>query len=132
MNNFLFQGKCLAQLKTQVRFKSVIGKVAKPRVVNPPLLTKDLKKIVDLAKAQYVVHRTAKGGWLPIYSEYKHGRTQLTTIIRRIEGNTEALVKDIATIIPGERIKVKENTNHVVIKGNYVEVLRDWFTVQGF
>ncbi|CAO3647003.1 unnamed protein product [Cunninghamella echinulata] len=47
----------------------------------------------------YTVSRTSNHG-LPVYSEIKNGGTQQLTIIRRIEGNVEALKDEVATLFP--------------------------------
>lgn len=37
---------------------------------------------------EYDVKRTANG-WLPVYTEYRNGRSRISTVIRRIDGNVE-------------------------------------------
>jgi hypothetical protein len=41
-------------------------------------------------------------------------------------------MKELSNIIPKENISLKQNTGHIVIKGRYVPLLREWLTKQGF
>ncbi|CAO3629134.1 unnamed protein product [Cunninghamella blakesleeana] len=75
----------------------------------------------------YTVSRTSNHG-LPVYSEIKNGGTQQLTIIRRIEGDVEALKEELATLFPEapkNHIKINPTNNHVVIKGLYVNEMNN-------
>lgn len=80
----------------------------------------------------YLVKRTAKSGWLPVYREYSKGGTQITTIIRRIEGDIQSLAADLRQFVPADRVIVKDLQKHVVLRGDYLYAVRDWLTARRF
>lgn len=72
---------------------------------------------------------------LPVYSEIKNGGTQQLTIIRRIQGDAEALKTEMAALFPDapkNHIKVNPTNNHIIIKGLYVNELKQWLANKGF
>ncbi|KAI8081925.1 mitochondrial large subunit ribosomal protein-domain-containing protein [Gilbertella persicaria] len=79
----------------------------------------------------YSVSRTTNKG-LPVYSEYKNGGTRLLTIIRKIQGDSNALAKDITTDFPEAVVQVNATTQHVVIKGHHVNEIKEWLINKGF
>jgi hypothetical protein len=80
---------------------------------------------------EYEVKRTSNG-LLPVYTEYKSGRSQILTLIRRVDGNAEKLCDDLGNFIPKEKIRIKYPTNHVEIKGNVQRTVRYWLTAVGY
>ncbi|CAO3608826.1 unnamed protein product [Mucor fragilis] len=79
----------------------------------------------------YSVARTTNKG-LPVYSEYKNGGTRLLTVVRRIEGDAQALIKDINTDFPEAVVSLNAKTQHVVIKGHHVNEIKEWLISKGF
>ncbi|KAI9303471.1 mitochondrial large subunit ribosomal protein-domain-containing protein [Cunninghamella echinulata] len=82
----------------------------------------------------YIVSRTSNHG-LPVYSEIKNGGTQQLTIIRRIEGDVEALKDEIVTLFPDapkNHIRINPTNNHILIKGLYVNEIKQWLANKGF
>jgi translation initiation factor 1 (eIF-1/SUI1) len=79
----------------------------------------------------YFVARTTNKG-LPVYSEYKNGGTRLLTVVRRIEGDSNALIKDINTDFPEAIVRLNPKTQHVVIKGHHVNEIKEWLISKGF
>lgn len=79
----------------------------------------------------YFVARTTNKG-LPVYSEYKNGGTRLLTIVRRIEGDSNALIKDLNTDFPEAVVSLNQKTQHVVIKGHHVNEIKEWLISKGF
>lgn len=79
----------------------------------------------------YTVMRTTNKG-LPVYSEYKNGGTRLLTIIRRIQGDSNALVKDLVADFPAAEVNINPKTQHVIIKGHHVNELKEWLILKGF
>jgi large subunit ribosomal protein L49 len=82
----------------------------------------------------YVVARTSNQS-LPVYSEIKNGGTQQLTIIRRIQGDAEALKIEMAALFPDapkNHIKVNPTNNHIIVKGLYVNELKQWLANKGF
>ncbi|KAI8641260.1 mitochondrial large subunit ribosomal protein-domain-containing protein [Parasitella parasitica] len=79
----------------------------------------------------YFVSRTINKG-LPVYSEYKNGGTRLLTVVRRIEGDANALIKDINADFPEAVVSLNTKTQHVVIKGHHVNEVKEWLINKGF
>jgi hypothetical protein len=40
----------------------------------------------------YLVKRTEKARWLPVYKDISHNKSKITTIIRRIEGDVDVRI----------------------------------------
>jgi large subunit ribosomal protein L49 len=68
---------------------------------------------------------------LPVYRQFKNGRTRTVTIIRRVEGNARAFSKLLARVIPEDRITIRLG-NVVQLEGNYAETVREWLTRHKF
>ncbi|CEP10501.1 hypothetical protein [Parasitella parasitica] len=79
----------------------------------------------------YFVSRTTNKG-LPVYSEYKNGGTRLLTIVRRIKGDANALIKDINADFPEAVVSLNAKTQQVVIKGHHVNEIKEWLINKGF
>lgn len=79
----------------------------------------------------YTIKRTTNKG-LPVYSEYKNGGTRLLTIVRRIEGDSNALIKDINADFPEAVVSLNPKTQHVTIKGHHVNEIKEWLITKGF
>ncbi|GAA5817423.1 hypothetical protein MFLAVUS_010969 [Mucor flavus] len=79
----------------------------------------------------YTIQRTTNKG-LPVYSEYKNGNTRLLTIVRRIEGDSNALMNDLKADFPEAVLSVNSKTQHVVIKGHHVNEIKEWLITKGF
>ncbi|PHH62892.1 hypothetical protein CDD81_6610 [Ophiocordyceps australis] len=94
----------------------------------PPTLSPE-----ELAKAPYVIRRTATGG-LPAYRKNKSDGTSFI-IVKKVDGDVELMMKDLT-----EYLKVPEGDIHrgvspgqVIVK-NHVknEQLRTWMIEKGF
>ncbi|KAJ1978019.1 mitochondrial large ribosomal subunit [Dimargaris verticillata] len=79
----------------------------------------------------YVVVRTANQA-LPVYSDYRNGNTRVLTIIRRVWGDKDALCRDLAQVVPVERLSVRKVTGHIWIKGFYRNEIIAFLAKQGF
>ncbi|KAI8876027.1 hypothetical protein K501DRAFT_262856 [Backusella circina FSU 941] len=79
----------------------------------------------------YSVSRTTNKG-LPVYSDFKNGRTRFLTIIRKVQGDSSALLKDISADFPEAVAHVNPKTQHVVIKGHHVNEVKEWLIAKGF
>jgi large subunit ribosomal protein L49 len=90
-----------------------------------------LTKPTQVSNLPYFVKRT-KYLSLPIYSEFKNGRSRTLTVIRRIEGDREALRNDLSSIVPRKDITVDRVTGHLIVKGLKVHEVRDFLTSKGF
>ncbi|KAI8974938.1 ribosomal protein L49/IMG2 [Pilobolus umbonatus] len=79
----------------------------------------------------YHIERTANRG-LPVYSDYKNGGTRVLTIVRRIKGDSKALLDDIKVDLPELEGSINPATQHVVIKGQCVNDIKEWLILKGF
>ena len=79
----------------------------------------------------YTIVRTSNKG-LPVYSDTKNGGTRILTVIRRIEGDSNALIKDINADFPEAVVTLNQRTQHVVVKGHHVNELKEWLILKGF
>ncbi|KAL3899514.1 MAG: hypothetical protein SGCHY_001991 [Lobulomycetales sp.] len=116
--------------------KAVLGRVAKPTIHPSPLVPASAQSLAadGLSKESLAwgVRRTANG-WLPVYTDFKSGRSRIVTLIRRIDGDLEALRRDLGReLVPEERIAIKPLQRHIVLRGNYISVVRDWLTNRNF
>ncbi|KAL9652305.1 hypothetical protein ABK040_011963 [Willaertia magna] len=78
----------------------------------------------------YHVSRS-KFGQLPIYLDYKNGRTKVITIVRKIKGDVEKLKEDIKRITGEEEIVLRAG-NNIEVKGNHSRILRLYLRGVGF
>ena len=79
----------------------------------------------------WTVLRTSTG-CLPVYTEYRNGRSRILTVVRRIGGDVDALASDLSAILPSSHaVQVKQPQNHVVIKGNVQRTVRYWMNAIG-
>lgn len=46
------------------------------------------------------VSRTAKGKQLPVYTDYKNGRTRVLTVVRKVAGDVEVRLSEPAPLLP--------------------------------
>ncbi|KAJ3177523.1 hypothetical protein HK101_010221 [Irineochytrium annulatum] len=103
-----------------------------PRTKNINLYKpEDPAHVVSKDELPYSIERT-KNGWLPVYTDFKNGRTRVVTIIRKIRGDVRALAKALEAITVPENITIKPLNNHIHLKGNYIASLRDYFTIRKF
>ncbi|KAI8140347.1 mitochondrial ribosomal protein subunit Img2 [Fennellomyces sp. T-0311] len=82
----------------------------------------------------YFISRTANNG-LPVYTDFKNGGTQQLTIIRRIEGDAEALKNEILTLFPDAPknfARVNPVNNQVILKGIHMNEIKEWLISKGF
>lgn len=98
------------------------------------LLRRSFTSSVTPAPPRYFISRTANNN-LPVYTDFKNGRTQLLTIIRRVQGDAYALKNDILSLFPDapkDYVKVNPVNNHVVIKGLHMDDIKQWLAQKGF
>ncbi|KAJ2162147.1 mitochondrial 54S ribosomal protein img2 [Coemansia sp. RSA 552] len=79
----------------------------------------------------YFVRRTRFQS-LPVYTDIRNGRTRRQTIVRRIDGDVQALGADIAAEFGSDVVAVKNVSRQVVIKGDLSREVREWLTQRGF
>ncbi|BFZ59119.1 54S ribosomal protein img2, mitochondrial [Saitoella coloradoensis] len=88
---------------------------------------------VKLVQYPYYVRRTASNQ-IPVYSDYKRGGNLLQTLIRKIEGDHQALLAEVQEKfnIDKKDIKINPVTKHIVIKGHYTGAIKAWLQRKGF
>ncbi|KAJ1962012.1 mitochondrial large ribosomal subunit [Dispira parvispora] len=120
----------VVQLSTPLRFYSTHPEVTKDAttLASQPTVPIASQKQADLG---YSVLRTDNMG-LPVYTDFRNGRTRTLTIIRRIYGDREKLAQDLGANIPEEHISVRKATGHIWIKGNYRDEVLKFLTGKGF
>ncbi|KAJ3036541.1 hypothetical protein HDV00_002562 [Rhizophlyctis rosea] len=80
----------------------------------------------------YDVRRLTASGRLPVYSKIQAQKGNVSVVLRRVHGDLEALANDLSTWIPKDKIVVKHGKNQLLLKGNYVNDMRDWLTARNF
>eukprot|EP00808_Paulinella_micropora_P002396 g19728.t1 len=81
-------------------------------------------------KLRWRVSRTPSGK-LPVYTEYRHKKTQICTIIRRIEGDVDCFIDDLKSLV-GPQVPIKKRQGKIQIPGHKVGLLRVWLSKLGF
>ena len=67
---------------------------------------------------------------LPVYHDYRNGRTRSLTIVRKYSGDAEALARELARVC--EQPKVQVLTGRIEIKGLHREKVLAYFESLGF
>ncbi|PIA16568.1 hypothetical protein COEREDRAFT_81224 [Coemansia reversa NRRL 1564] len=88
-------------------------------------------QLAQAVKYPYYVRRTRFQS-LPVYTEVRNGRTRKLTILRRIDGDLDALRTEISKALDEESVMVKAISRQLVIKGDRSTELRKWLTEKGF
>eukprot|EP01138_Halocafeteria_seosinensis_P000185 gb/GECG01000191.1/.p1 GENE.gb/GECG01000191.1/~~gb/GECG01000191.1/.p1 ORF type:complete len:162 (+),score=10.76 gb/GECG01000191.1/:1-486(+) len=76
------------------------------------------------------VERTTKGRQLPVYTDYRNGRTRVMTILRRYKGDTHTLRQAVSEICDGR--PVIQRPGRLELKGDYSKPLKDYLARLGF
>lgn len=77
----------------------------------------------------FIVERAGPGEGLPVYTDYKAGRTKVITILKRIRGDVLSLRSEIEKVV-GKNAEIKPGK--IVIEGNYHKRLKLWLIGLGF
>ena len=83
----------------------------------------------NVAHLPFFVERT-KSHNLPVYSEYRFGRTQPYTAVRRITGDVDALMSELSKIT--SNAKVSAHVGRLRISGLHTDVVSDYLLRLGF
>ena len=104
-----------------------------------PLVTKDPKftipkigwapKANPSANLPFAVDRTETGNALPVYTDYKGGKTKVITIVRKLKGDVHAFKEDLEKVV-GKEVTIRPGK--VVIDGNYHMRVKLWLLALGF
>ncbi|KAI8902669.1 hypothetical protein BC833DRAFT_534396 [Globomyces pollinis-pini] len=118
----------------QFRLKTSYINVPKRTTQISPLLNEITPELAEVNLKDpflFAVQRKSSG-MLPIYRQYKNGRTRTITVIRNIKGNTNHFVQLLSTVIPSDRIRLIGTGSSIQIVGDYFWELRKWLTLHKF
>ena len=76
------------------------------------------------------VSRTTKGNQIPVYTDFKNGRTRELTIVRRIEGDAAVLAKELYRVTGGAAMEVRPG--RVEVAGGRAKEIKSWLAGLGF
>lgn len=99
------------------------AKVAEPLI---PGAVKSLEPALCAPNLPYFVNRT-RGNELPVYNERKgQGRTQLRTIVSKIDGNVEKLRNELRgrLALPDSDVVINPVNKHIHIKGHHKKIVQ--------
>jgi len=75
-------------------------------------------------------------GFLPVYSDIRHGGTKRTTIIRKVNGDLDAFLHELRAVLkihePKKNIRVRTGGCAIEINGEYGREVRAWLVGLGF
>ena len=74
--------------------------------------------------------RTTKGNQIPVYTDYKNGRTRELTIVRRVEGDFAALAKELYRVTGGAKVEIRPG--RVEVAGGRSKEIKSWLAGLGF
>lgn len=70
------------------------------------------------------------GKQLPVYTDYRNGRTRTLTLIRKITGDTAVMSEEIRRVTGGAEVSV--HPGRIEIEGNRSQELKLWLAGLGF
>ena len=114
------------------RFREQVTQPLEPLTYKLQELPENHDNLVPLGVKEelpFFVERTPSMN-LPIYRDYNHDRSIKKTVIRKIGGDIEALMKELQKICSNSPMEAK--VGQIVIKGLHKEVISDYFTRLGF
>lgn len=104
-------------------------------VPEPVMSTAELESLIrqKLQALPFFVERTGVSKSLPVYSDFKNGRTRQLTIVSHVYGDIDALAAIIKEKIEGaKKVEVKASMNRIVMKGRVVQDVKLLLTDFGF
>eukprot|EP01104_Vermistella_antarctica_P010015 TRINITY_DN263_c5_g5_i1.p1 TRINITY_DN263_c5_g5~~TRINITY_DN263_c5_g5_i1.p1 ORF type:complete len:213 (+),score=70.75 TRINITY_DN263_c5_g5_i1:146-784(+) len=78
----------------------------------------------------FKVARSVPGRNLPVYTDFRKGRTQRITILRKCSGDMEVLKGELAKVLGG--CEVVERPGRLEVKGFHSEPIKKWLLELGF
>jgi len=77
----------------------------------------------------FAVSRTENAS-LPVYTDFKGGKTKVVTIVRRIRGDVFELQSEMSKVCDGAYVTIRPGK--LVVDGNYHARLKIWLSGLGF
>jgi large subunit ribosomal protein L49 len=81
------------------------------------------------AALPFHVARTTLGRQVPVYSEYKNGRSRRLTLVRRVSGDAEALVEELRRVTGGASVVARPG--RIEIEGDRCREVKNWLMSLG-
>jgi large subunit ribosomal protein L49 len=78
----------------------------------------------------FSIKRTSTGLQLPVYRDYRNGRTRVLTILRRYNGDEEELRQEMTKVCGGKEVKARPG--RLEVTGDYATEVKKWLTGLGF
>eukprot|EP01039_Chlorochromonas_danica_P012502 gene12502-14315_t len=75
------------------------------------------------------VTRAGENDSLPVYTDYKNGRTRVFTIVKKISGDAQELKADMEKVV-GQPVEVKPGK--LIVQGNFHMRLKRYLLALGF
>ncbi len=73
------------------------------------------------------IARTAVGKQLPVYTEWRHGRSKVYTLIKKVDGDVYALARELAAALNGAAVVTPDaDRRMVVVDGDFSREVRRW------
>ncbi len=106
------------------RFKTVRANAPRQTIQQTPILETSIEPLTG--SEGFAVTRNPSSGLLPIYKQYKNGRTRSVTIIKKVQGDIHQMAQKLALMVPEERIVVKPEQQAIHLNGDYLAIVRKW------
>jgi len=84
----------------------------------------------EMPELPFHVERSHVGQSLPVYTDYKGGRTKVVTVLRKVSGDVSELLVDLRKVCDMSEIEIRPGK--VVIYGNYHWRVKFWLARLGF
>jgi len=78
----------------------------------------------------FAVKRTTHTEGVPVYTDYKAGRTKVVTILRRCYGDIGLLRSEMEKVVDGNEVRVRPG--RLEVDGNYEKRIKNWLIKIGF
>ncbi|GAA5861880.1 hypothetical protein JCM1840_006862 [Sporobolomyces johnsonii] len=84
------------------------------------------------AALRYFVPRS-RFGELPVYADIRNGGSRYLTVVRKVQGDLDALHRDLKSSLSGATIShLKPHCQQIVLKGDWVRETKAFLASRGF
>lgn len=98
-----------------------------PSIITPSKWAPPMGGYEDLP---FRVFRTVKGKQIPVYTDYKNGRTRCLTLVRRFRGDVHSLAEEMSRVCDNRPVTIRPG--RVEVLGNYRGRVAEWLQRLGF
>jgi len=95
----------------------------------PPASSGFLAPLGNTEGLPFQVERTTSNN-LPVYTDYRNGRTRERTILRKIKGDEMELSQELSALLGG--VEVYHYVGRIEVKGLHSTKIRTWLQQLGF